>query len=174
MNINRASVLLAVCSLAVFGQNGADPNAQRPAPKNLKILSKDVNIPRVMQSFSAGLGVQCSYCHAAGDFASDSNPKKEIARKMLMVVKQINMHFPDAGNDFANSKYLPFPEGKQYVTCYTCHQGKTKPETMHPQPHPRAPEPYGLGAQAQGVPDAPAPAPGTVGAAVTPDGRTRK
>ena len=64
-----------------------------------------------MQTFAAGLGVQCSYCHVANDFASDDNPKKEIARTMLRMLKQINLRFPDAGNDFLNSKYLPFPEG---------------------------------------------------------------
>jgi len=158
----------------MLAQNTTETKGQPAPAKNLKILSPEVNILPVMQSFNAGLGVQCVYCHVAGDFASDSNPKKEIARKMLLVMKQINMHFPDAGNDFVNSKYLPFPEGKQYVTCYTCHQGKTKPETQHPSPHPRAPEPYGLAAQGQGVPDAPAPPPGRVGASSTPDGRTRK
>lgn len=163
-----------VLALSLIAQDQGKKGGPVPPPKNLKILSADVNLLPVMQSFNAGLGVQCTYCHVAGDFASDGNPKKEIARKMLTVIKQINMHFPDAGNDFANSRYLPFPEGKQYVTCYTCHQGKTKPETQHPLPHPRASEPYGVAAQGAGVPDAPAPPPGRVGAASTPDGRVRK
>ena len=167
-------VFAVVCSLAVFGQDANEKKGPPPAPKNLKILSPDVDIIRVMQSFNAGLGVQCLYCHVAGDFASDANPKKATARKMLMVIKQINMHFPDAGNDFKNSKYLPFPEGKQYVTCYTCHQGKTKPETQYPEPNPRAPEPYGTAAQGQGVPGATPPSPGHVGAASTPGGRVRQ
>jgi hypothetical protein len=172
--MNRTLALCVACSLAALAQVSTDKKGAPPALTNLKILSPDVNIIRVMQSFNAGLGVQCAYCHVAGDFASDANPKKEVARMMLMVIKQINMHFPDAGNDFMNSKYLPFPEGKQYVTCYTCHQGKTKPETQHPVPHPRAPERYGLAAQGQGVPDAPPAPPGRVGAVSTPDGRVRK
>jgi hypothetical protein len=167
--------ILVAGSLALWAQVGPAPKSgSPPVPKNLKILSPEVNIMRVMQGFNEGLGVQCAYCHVTGDFASDANPKKEIARKMLMVVKQINMHFPDAGNDFMNSRYLPFPEGKQYVTCFTCHQGKLKPETQHPKPHMRAPEPYAPDAQGQGVPGVPAPAPGTTGAASTPDGRVRK
>jgi hypothetical protein len=166
--------LVLFCSFALLGQEAADKRAGLPPPKNLKILSSEINLLPVMQSFNAALGVQCGFCHVAGDFSSDANPKKDMARKMLTVIQQINMHFPDAGNDFQNSRYLHFPEGKQYVTCYTCHQGKTKPETQHPTPHPRAPEPYGAAAQGQGLPDAPAPAPGHVGATSTPDGRVRK
>jgi hypothetical protein len=145
-----------------------------PAAKNLKVLTPDVNVMRVMQNFTSGLGVQCNYCHVAGDFASDANPKKEVARKMLTMIRQIDMHFPDAGNDFAASRYLPFPEGKQYVTCYTCHQGSVKPATQHPEPVKRAPEPLAPGAQAAGVPGVAPPPSGRAGASVTPDGRTRQ
>jgi hypothetical protein len=62
---------------------------------------------------------------------------------MLQMLKAVNLHFPDAGNDFARSRYLPFPEGKQYVTCYTCHRGEAIPNTTIPNWHgpDRAPEP---------------------------------
>ena len=36
-----------------------------------------------MQGFNEALGVQCTYCHVQGDFAADTNSKKEIARKMI-------------------------------------------------------------------------------------------
>src|SRR5215471_5142585 len=85
-----------------------------PPPKNLKVLTPDVNVLRVMQGVNAALGVQCTYCHEQGDFASDDNPKKEIARSMFRMLKQVTLNFPDSGNDFVNSRYLPFPEGKQY------------------------------------------------------------
>ena len=123
-------------------------------PTNLQILTADVNLSKVMGSFNDGLGVQCTYCHAAGDFASDANPKKEVARRMLRLITQINLHFPDAGNDFVNSRYLPFPEGKQYVTCYSCHRGAAIPVTTIPDWHgpDRAPEPgAGQGNRAAGA-----------------------
>ena len=112
-------------------------------PQNLKVLTPDVNLQKVMRDVTTALGVQCNYCHQQGNFASDENPKKEIARNMFRMVKEVALNFPDTGNDFANSKYLPFPEGKQYVTCYTCHQGQTIPLSVAPDPHgpPRAPEP---------------------------------
>jgi hypothetical protein len=114
-----------------------------PAPKNLKVLTPDVNVLIVMQGVNTALGVQCNYCHVQGDFASDQNPKKEIARKMFQMLKQVSLSFPDNGNDFSNSRYLPFPEGKQYVTCYTCHQGALTPASNVPDWHgpARAPEP---------------------------------
>lgn len=132
-------------SLSLFGQQ----RAPLPPAKNLKVLTPDVNILPVMQAVNAALGVQCTYCHVQGDFASDDNPKKEIARNMFRMLKQITLNFPDSGNDFLKSRYLPFPEGKQYVTCYTCHQGSITPVSNLPDWHgpARAPEP---GAQPAG------------------------
>jgi len=72
-----------------------------------------------MRAFNAGLGVQCTYCHVQGDFASDENPKKETARMMITMAREINAKFAD---------------GKQHVTCYTCHRGATEPATAAPAP----------------------------------------
>jgi hypothetical protein len=146
--LTLASFVLAVSAL-VAAQGG-------PAPRNLRLLTPDVDIQRVMARFNTALGVQCTYCHVANDFASDANPKKEIARGMLRMVQSVADRFPDSGNDFANSRYLPFPEGKQYVTCFTCHQGAALPVSAAPDPKgpARAPEP-----------GSPPGAPGTRGAA---------
>lgn len=127
---------VTVASPQLLAQGGA-------APRNLHVLTPDVDIPRVMTRFNAALGVQCAYCHVANDFASDANPKKEIARGMLRMQQLVANRFPDSGNDFRNSRYLPFPEGKQYVTCFTCHQGAAVPVSAAPDPKgpARAPEP---------------------------------
>lgn len=84
--------------------------------KNLKIL-KDENIGQIMQGFRAALGVQCTECHVQGNFASDENPKKDVARHMITMVAEINKNFPD---------------GKEHVTCYTCHRGAVAPLTAPP------------------------------------------
>src|ERR1700730_16072605 len=72
------------------------PHPPMPEPKNLKVLkvSHDELMP-IMRAFSPGLGVRCDHCHAKGDFASDDNPHKEIARKMIVMAQQINTNFPD-------------------------------------------------------------------------------
>ena len=71
-----------------------------------------------MQAMRPALGVQCTFCHMPPDMASDDNPKKLIARKMMEMVNQINANFPD---------------GKAHVSCYTCHRGATMP-LMTPPP----------------------------------------
>ena len=157
--IFQSLVWIAVATaVPLAAQNGP------AAPRNLRVLTPDVDIQRVMGRFNAALGVQCTYCHAANDFASDANPKKEIARAMLRMVQMVSDRFPDSGNDFAGSRYLPFPEGKQYVTCYTCHQGAALPVSAAPDPKgpARAPEP-----------GSPPGAPGTRGGAPPPGNAAR-
>jgi hypothetical protein len=108
---------------------GAQGGPPPGPPKNLKILSADVNIVQVMGTIRAALGVQCTYCHVQGDFASDDNPKKSMARNMLRMAADINATFPD---------------GKQHVTCYTCHRGEATPKTEAPAPGAEA-KPAGRG-----------------------------
>ena len=80
---------------ALYGQAAANrPATPPPAAKNLSLLAPDSDIPFVMRSFTQALGVQCVYCHVQGDFASDANPKKEVARKMIAMVRQIDASFP--------------------------------------------------------------------------------
>jgi hypothetical protein len=93
------------------------------APVNLKVLqaTSASEVRQIMRSFAGGLGVQCSYCHVEGNFASDENPKKQTARQMIKLVQKVNTEFPD---------------GKLHVSCYTCHRGETQPRTA---PAPEAP-----------------------------------
>jgi photosynthetic reaction center cytochrome c subunit len=163
--------ILCLSPLAVQAQQPAAPvrEQQPPVFKNLKVLSPDVNVIQVMRMFSAGLGVQCGFCHDVGDFASDENPRKQRARQMVVMMKGLASRFPDSGNDFVNSRYLPYPEGKQYITCFTCHQGQTEPKTKAPEEIRRAPEAkdtstFGVGAN----PAPPNPNAGRGGGAAQP------
>jgi hypothetical protein len=92
---------------------------------NLKLLAPNTDIPFTMRNFSEALGVQCTYCHVQNDFASDANPKKEIARKMISMVRLIDTSFPSTSN--------VFPAGYHEVDCITCHRGSIKPEVKSPQ-----------------------------------------
>src|SRR5579862_7084984 len=100
-------VLLALPLLAQEPKGGA-----RPAPKNLQLL-KPEEIRDTMRSFTVALGGKCDTCHVKGDFASDENHHKVIARKMIVMTREINAKFPD---------------GKAHVTCYTCHRGDHEPK----------------------------------------------
>jgi hypothetical protein len=90
-----------------------------PPPTNLKVLkvTTGAEVRQIMRTFTTGLGVQCAYCHVQGNFASDDNPKKEVARHMIEMVQQVNKNFPD---------------GKMHVSCYTCHRGEAEPKTAPP------------------------------------------
>jgi photosynthetic reaction center cytochrome c subunit len=92
-------------------------------PKNLKVLTPEQLQAGIMRQFSLAIGQNCQYCHVRGDNASDDNPKKIVARSMITMAHDINAKFPVA-------------EGKVYVTCFTCHRGKAKPETVAPAPAP--------------------------------------
>ena len=84
-----------------------------PPPKNLKLLKAEELMPS-MRAFKTALGVECSFCHVRGDFASDEKHEKLAARMMISMVGEINAKFPD---------------GKMHVTCFTCHRGSTEPLT---------------------------------------------
>lgn len=96
-------------------------------PKNLKVLSKKMNeeeIHALMRTYAKSLGVKCGHCHAQSktdpkhlDLASDENPKKNIARKMIKMTADIN------------KKYIAKIGDNKFgtVACVTCHMGHTKP-----------------------------------------------
>jgi hypothetical protein len=95
-------------------------NREMPNPTNLKVLkvATGAEVNQIMRTFTPALGVQCVYCHIQGNFASDENPKKEIARTMIRLSQEIN---------------AKIGEGKLRVTCYTCHRGEAEPKTA-PEP----------------------------------------
>ena len=110
----RTTVIALLAVLPLCAQEKQEK--ARSAPANLKVLQVKTGqeVSQIMRTFTAGLGVQCVYCHQQGNFASDENPKKEIARHMIQMTKRINAEFPD---------------GKLRVSCFTCHRGEAEPKT---------------------------------------------
>jgi hypothetical protein len=120
------AVLLPLC--AQQPGEGKKKGGPPGPPKNLKVLKPDTNLRQVMTEYRVSLGVQCTGCHVKGDFASDENRHKDIARKMIVMTEEINAKFPD---------------GKIHVTCFTCHRGEEHPQkdAPMPPPPPEAPKP---------------------------------
>ena len=118
MRLILAVVLLFV-PVCLSAQEKEGKKGPPPTPKNLKILTGESGeqVIMTMRAFRTALGVQCTFCHVMGDFASDDNPKKETARMMLTMARDINSKFPD---------------GQRHVSCYTCHRGATTPATEPP------------------------------------------
>jgi hypothetical protein len=92
--------------------------------KNIRVLktlpARDL-LP-TMRQFSASLGVGCDFCHVEGPnhggFELDTKPTKRIARKMILMNRDINHRFAVVGSS---------------VTCYTCHHGHAVPESSAPE-----------------------------------------
>jgi hypothetical protein len=118
-------LFLLVISVSLFAQEPGGRGGPPPTPKNLKLLDAKTDIRFFMQGINEALGVQCTYCHVQGDFAADTNPKKEMARKMIAMVRLIDTSFPSSAG--------VFPEGYHEVDCITCHRGSVKPETTAPR-----------------------------------------
>jgi hypothetical protein len=148
----RNAVTIAAALTAVLGfvvaavpampQSPTPPTAQpatpppaQPAPPppmtNLQFFPKDTPRPVIIQNmrqFSFALGVRCDHCHVdegqggRQDFASDEKIPKVKARAMLQMTKQIN---EDLLAKIPERTHPPVN-----VSCYTCHHGLVKPETL--------------------------------------------
>ena len=85
--------------------------------KNVQIF-KDLpatQLPGVMSFISSSLGVLCNYCHLSNGFDKDNLPAKNTARRMIRMVYDLNK------GSF---------NGRDAVTCYTCHRGRVRPITV--------------------------------------------
>jgi hypothetical protein len=126
-------VVVCAC-LMVWGLAAVGAAAQSPQPPamvdspSVKVLT-GLTVPEFeaeMQLMNQALGVSCGFCHARGNFASETNPRKASARRMLEMTKGINQQFfPDhkpvgaIGDDSRLGR----------VTCFTCHQGSERPKS---------------------------------------------
>lgn len=122
----RLGPVFAFCFLLLARAASAQaPTATVVEGPNIKVLT-GLLAPAFqdeMNHIVEGLGVNCGTCHVRGNFASEENPKKLVARRMLEMTKALNkQYFPD---------YKPKAEEPVLgrITCYTCHQGDVKPKT---------------------------------------------
>jgi photosynthetic reaction center cytochrome c subunit len=75
----------------------------------LKGLPSDRLMP-IMFAFKSSLGVDCTYCHIKDQFEKDDKSTKQMARKMITLVR-------DANAKLASAR----------VSCFTCHRGQPRP-----------------------------------------------
>lgn len=146
-------VVTAALWLAGAAWTAAQAPAQPPAEKlfkNIQVL-KGVPVDEFLGSMgfiSNALAVNCTYCHLGeggggwDEYAKD-NPKKLMARTMIVMVNTINKtHFG----------------GRKVVTCVTCHNGSNVPSTIRKLDAvyntPTTDEPAAITRQAPGSPSA--------------------
>jgi tetratricopeptide (TPR) repeat protein len=75
-----------------------------------------------MQEVSQALGVRCDYCHSAPRGSGQPEPKKEIARAMMAMTRDLNVKVQEATGKPANESTR--------VECATCHRGVAIPQPL--------------------------------------------
>lgn len=76
-----------------------------------------------MEEISKALGVQCNYCHtAAFGSTGQPEPKKDVARAMIAMTRDLNAKIQEATGKPPNETTR--------VDCITCHRGVAIPEPL--------------------------------------------
>lgn len=113
---------IVLCFLTVevaHGQTPQKPQMAEDVFKNIQLL-KGLPVDEfmdVMGFFSASTNFNCIDCHGAAagggwEHYADETPMKATARKMMLMVQNINK------DNFG---------GGRFITCYTCHRGDMRP-----------------------------------------------
>jgi tetratricopeptide (TPR) repeat protein len=75
-----------------------------------------------MEEISQALGVRCGYCHSAPRGSGQVEPKKDIARAMMAMTRDLNAKVQEATGKPANET--------TQVECVTCHRGVAIPQPL--------------------------------------------
>ena len=153
-SLSAPAVAITVITCAIFAistiaqaPQGPPPGAAGqprnfPAPKNLKVLPKDLTgnqVHDIMEGWAGALGTHCDTCHATDPnnlgpngrprlkFDDDSKPEKQIARMMYSMTEDLKR------NSIAKAAELDkMPDPAPKLTCGTCHRGQVRPEAYVP------------------------------------------
>lgn len=106
----RLVAVILISAASLLAQAPAAAKKASTPPKNLKVLTAE-NYRAGMRAAEVGLGAKCADCHE-DDRSLDTREMKVTARMMFAMVENINKAFAD---------------GKEHVTCYTCHRGAMMP-----------------------------------------------
>jgi photosynthetic reaction center cytochrome c subunit len=114
--------IIAISTFALFALAFLAPKSEMQTKtetagqkfKNIKVLNDMPadQMGKVMNLFSASLGVNCNFCHVGEDFAKDDKKAKEDAREMIKMTFALNKdHF----------------DNRPEISCNTCHNGREHP-----------------------------------------------
>ena len=107
----------AVASDAKHGPGAPVQKRTEEAFRNIRVLQglpAEQLLP-AMKFIASSLGVECTYCHVEKEFDKDTKHAKETARGMMRMVSELNK------DNF---------DGRREVTCFSCHRGQPKPESV--------------------------------------------
>lgn len=116
--IGFAAFLMLGGALLAHAQGpNTDGKTAEQVYKNIKVLvgTPASQLNQAMHLIEGATGMNCTVCHVEGAFDKDDKPAKSTARKMMQMVIDLNK------NSF---------NGRQVVTCYTCHHGSPMPSAV--------------------------------------------
>jgi photosynthetic reaction center cytochrome c subunit len=122
--IGFAAGLIFGATLLAHAQGpAAEGKTAEQVYKNIKVLTGTPasQLNQAMHLIEGATGMNCTVCHVEGQFDKDDKAPKATARKMMQMVMDLNK------NSF---------DGKQVVTCYTCHHGSPVPSAVPMVPVP--------------------------------------
>jgi ferredoxin len=130
MRIPKTFIVVGAFAGMLFVLTAANPLPRR----NLQVLPKDISdakLDSIMKQYNKALGVACNFCHVrihdqtdSLDYASDKDPMKTTARKMMRMTIEINRK-----NFWTDKKKKPHELNE--VDCNTCHRGEAWIESGH-------------------------------------------
>jgi hypothetical protein len=110
---------MAIAATAAAQQPPGGPDGQRPQNRQAPTTRNQL---ADMQSYAQALGVTCEYCHVAPANSGLPQPKKDIARTMIAMTRDVNIQI-----QLATGKA---PVEATRVECATCHRGVTVPKPL--------------------------------------------
>jgi photosynthetic reaction center cytochrome c subunit len=113
------TILVVIVAARFAGAQPSDVKTAEQVYKNIQQLKGTPadQLNAAMQFISVSLGVECEACHVGGKFDADDKNTKKTAREMMAMTAAINK------NSF---------NGRQQVTCYSCHRGSLRPIAVPP------------------------------------------
>lgn len=102
-------VVLTVVTTAAYG-----PPAAAQGPR--------ADLMNDMQAIALALGVSCEYCHVAARGSGQPEPKKDIARAMIAMTRELDARVQAATGKTAADATK--------VSCATCHRGVAIPKPL--------------------------------------------
>ena len=157
--VAAAAVAALVCTPAAARAQDARGRGPAPAPRNLKVLPKDTtqqDVVALMQTFTRGLGVQCTYCHSEqaplqlsveelqaqqaaappaagrGRGRGRGGPQIDFAsddKKQKQIARVMLAMTTDINARLAAAIHKPAADITR-VQCATCHRGVTNPAQL--------------------------------------------
>ena len=120
--VSRRQLAVVLFLGVSLGLSGVVDGQDAPGFKNLQVLDPAIakkDLKATMEGFVEQLGVRCTFCHVPDEYHKDDLEQKQVARKMVRLVKQMRAE---------QEKHFKSGMDAGRINCWLCHRGKAEPE----------------------------------------------